>query len=480
MSRPARTVCCLAILLTAASAHAAHAAHLGMGLRVGEVNQTTAIVWTRVTATRDRNQQGHRDPKKRTARVEDYVPSRIAVADRQGEITGAPGEVRLHWQRQDRESARRSTSWVRVTAEHDFVHQFQLEGLEPGREYRVVVEARGAAGAKITASANGSFQTPPSADTWQDTTFTVVTGQSYWDLDHPAGYHIYPAMAKLKPRFIVPTGDTVYLDSEAPRARTVALARYHWHRMYSLPRHIAFHRRVPGYWEVDDHDSWCDDCWPSKQARWMLPLTFRQGFSIYREQVPMGRRTYRTVRWGRGLQVWMVEGRLFRSANTMPDGPDKTIWGGEQLAWLKKSILASDASFRVLISPTPIVGPDRPKGKNDNHSNDAFATEGNHFRNWTRQHKLGNLFVCCGDRHWQYLSIDPVTGLREFSCGPASNKHAGGSPGREPTIQPFHRVRGGFLSVAVTGPGDRPSIALRHHDVHGKVVNEFRQAGPGR
>ena len=43
----------------------------------------------------------------------------------------------------------------------------------------------------------------------------------------------------------------------------------------------------------------------------------------------------------------------------MPDGPDKTIWGREQLAWLKESILASDAAFRVLISPTPIVGPDR-------------------------------------------------------------------------------------------------------------------------
>ncbi len=476
MSRSARIVCCLAVLLVAGTA-SVNAAHLGMGLRIGEVNQTTAIVWTRITATRDRNRDGHREPKKRTRRVTDYVRSPIAVADRQGEITGAAGEVRLHWRPRDRKSPRRTTSWVGVTAAGDFVHQFQLEGLEPGRGYQVVVEARDDSRSKVTATTDGSFQTPPSAATWQDTTFTVVTGQSYWDLDHPAGYHIYPAMAKLKPRFIVPTGDTVYLDSEAPRARTVALARYHWHRMYSLPRHVAFHRHVPGYWEVDDHDSWCDDCWPTKQARWMLPLTFRQGFSIYREQVPMGRLTYRTVRWGRGLQVWLVEGRLFRSPNTMPDGPDKTIWGREQLAWLKKSILASDASFRVLISPTPIVGPDRPKGKNDNHSNKAFATEGNHFRNWTRQEKLGNFLVICGDRHWQYLSVDPSTGLREFSCGPASDKHAGGSPGRDPLVQRFHRVGGGFLGVTVSRSGDRPSIAVRHHDVYGKVVNEFHQAG---
>ena len=39
----------------------------------------------------------------------------------------------------------------------------------------------------------------------------------------------------------------------------------------------------------------------------------------------MGERTYRTFRWGRGLQIWLVESRDFRSANTMKDGPDKTI-----------------------------------------------------------------------------------------------------------------------------------------------------------
>ncbi len=46
----------------------------------------------------------------------------------------------------------------------------------------------------------------------------------------------------------------------------------------------------------------------------------------------MGERTYRTIRWGKGLQIWMVEGRLYRSPNTMEDGLQKTIWGKEQLA----------------------------------------------------------------------------------------------------------------------------------------------------
>src|SRR5690606_14703446 len=124
---------------------------------------------------------------------------------------------------------------------------------------------------------------------------------------------------------------------------------------------------------------------------------------------------------------------LYRSPNNMPDGPDKLIWGREQRDWLLKSILASDADFRVLISPTPIVGPDRDRGKNDNHSNAAFQHAGDFFRNWTKEQGLKNFYVCNGDRHWQYMSIDPNTGLREFSCGPASDQHAGGNPGQQPS-----------------------------------------------
>jgi len=27
------------------------------------------------------------------------------------------------------------------------------------------------------------------------------------------------------------------------------------------------------------------------------------------------------------------------------------------------------------------------------------------------------MFIVCGDRHWQYVSADPVTGTKEYSCG---------------------------------------------------------------
>jgi alkaline phosphatase D len=448
------------------------AANMAMGFRVGEVTQHSAIVWTRVTRNKERNWDGYRDEKKREPRVNEYTPSEVKVEDREGATPGAAGQVRVTYGVKKDLSAAKQTEWVSVKAKSDFTHQFRLTGLQPGTKYYLKVEARDDADAPVTASVTGSFGTAATKDQWQDVSFGVVTGQSYWDLDNREGYNMYPAMQKLDLDFLVPTGDTVYMDSESPRARTVELARYHWHRMYSLPRHVEFHRNVPGYWEVDDHDIWVNDCWPTMKAPWMNPLTFQQGAKIFVEQVPMGDLTYRTVRWGKGLQVWMVEGRLYRSPNNMKDGPEKLIWGKEQRAWLERTITESDADFRVLISPTPIVGPDRTN-KADNHSNKAFTSAGNHFRNWTKEQGLKNFYVCCGDRHWQYMSVDPKSGLREFSCGPASDVHAGGSPMRDEEMQAFHRIKGGFLTVHVEKKDGRPTIFFRHRDVRGNVVNEF-------
>jgi alkaline phosphatase D len=119
----------------------------------------------------------------------------------------------------------------------------------------------------------------------------------------------------------------------------------------------------------------------------------------------------------------------------------------------------------VLISPTPLVGPDRPN-KRDNHSNAAFRHEGDEVRAWLRKHVPERFFAICGD-----------PAVREFGTGAASDAHAGGSPGENRKYHRFHRVRGGFLSVSFTRSGARGSLAVRHHDVTGKVVHEHTQKG---
>ena len=177
-----------------------------------------------------------------------------------------------------------------------------------------------------------------------------------------------------------------------------------------------------------------------------------------------------TARWGKRLEVWLVEGRDYRTPNLEPDGPEKSIWGKKQKEWLKKTLLASDADWKVLVSPTPIVGPDRST-KADNLSNRAFAFKGNEMRRWFAGHLPDNFFIVCGDRHWQYHSVDPATGVQEFSCGPASDKHAGGWKQSDfrPEYHRYLRVAGGFLAGTVQREKGIPTLTFRYYDTKGQV-----------
>ena len=233
---------------------------------------------------------------------------------------------------------------------------------------------------------------------------------------------------------------------------------------------VALLAATPQYWMKDDHDTLSDDCWPGMDPDFMKPLTFEAGRKLFLEQAPVAEPLYRTFRWGKGLQIWLLEGRDFRSPNTDPDGPQKTILGAAQKQWLKSSVAASDADYKIIISPTPWVGPDREK-KNDNYANAGFATEGAEMRAWAASQK--NVYVICGDRHWQYHSVDPKTGLHEFSTGPASDAHAGGSPGENKEVHKFHRVKGGYVSVEVAPAGNASKLVIRLHDVNGAPVYEW-------
>ena len=468
-------------LLAIASAAAISAAESGprmaTGFKIGEVTDTTAIIWTRLTEHKEANPADGpmfevvygKAPggRRRQPLKEIKYPAGATVRTIRNAAPGRNGEVRIHY-RPDIKGSFQSTDWLRVDPAADFTRQFTLRNLRPNTRYRLRVQERDQAGSSGGSSRGGSFQTAPSPKAPEKVVFTVSTGQAFGDQDRPDGFQIYPSMQQLQPNFFVHTGDIVYYDK---LAKNRDLANYHWQRTYSLPTNVKFHMNVASYFIKDDHDTLVDDCWPTMKSPYMGDLTFEQGLKIFPQQVPMGESTYRTRRWGKDLQIWMVEGRDFRSANTAPDGPSKTIWGEEQKAWFKRTVRESDASFRVLISPTPIVGPDRDT-KHDNHSNKDFTHEGDGIQKFLASQK--NMIVICGDRHWQYHSIHPTTKVREYSCGPASDKHAGGWR-KDDFRDDYHQylnVIGGFLSVSAERKSGKPTLAMRFHDVQGTVKHE--------
>lgn len=460
------------------------------GIKIGEVTDSSAIIWTRLTKNPSRVDTTapmpvvlYKDPetgkleKKEKGRPDTkpvvQFPKGSNIETIEGAVPGAPGEVRVLY-RPDNISSWYSTDWQAVDPQKDFTRQFTLSHLQPDQEYFIRVECRDEKKKEPGQTVDGHFRTAPKPEEAERVVFTVTTGQAYNDMDIPGrGYKIYPEMLKLHPDFFVHTGDIVYYDR---LAKTKALALWHWARTYSLPTNVEFHRQVSSYFIKDDHDTWMNDCWPGMQTNFMGNFTFKEGQEIFLEEVPMGKSTVRTFRWGKDLQIWLPEGRDFRSPNTMPDGPEKTIWGQAQKDWFKRTVQESDATFRILISPTPLVGPDRDK-KHDNHSNRAFQHEGDELRQFISQQK--NMFVVCGDRHWQYVSVDLKTGLREYCCGPASNQHAGGwkNEYRRPEHQ-YLNVTGGFLAVTIDRLENKPVAIFRHYSVEGKVLHEdiLRQA----
>lgn len=414
------------------------APYFASGVKVGEVDQTSAIVWVRLTEKESANfDQLPIFTEGLTSKEKDKIKMPLVVAP------GIEGEARVRYRGISLKSAPRETPWVKVKADKDFTHQFHLTDLHPGHEYHYTLESRKVGSEASSSEISGAFQTAPNAHTTQPIRFIVSTCQAVRSIDSGSDGHLaYKQMLEFHPHFFVHTGDILYYD-KAPLAKSIAQARAKWNLMFAYRHNLNFHRKVSSYFMKDDHDTLKNDCWPGQTYG---DLTFDQGLSIFREQVPMGEKTYRTIRWGKDVQVWLTENRDFRSSNRDKDGPNKTILGGEQKAWLKKTMSESDATYKFLITPGPIVGPDK-KGKSDNHANAAFQHEGQELRDFLAPMK--NTYVICGDRHWQYCSKDPKTGLIELGCGPINDEHSyGGNPGKHP-MHRYFSGKGGFLGIIV-------------------------------
>ena len=263
--------------------------------------------------------------------------------------------------------------------------------------------------------------------------------------------------------------------------------RKKYHEQFAQPRFIELFASVPTYWEKDDHDYRVNDCDPHID----FPISHALGVRNFREQLPVvdptdeNAETYRTYQVNSLLQIWLVEGRDFRSANAAPDGPEKMLWGQKQVAWLKETLIQSTATFKILISPTPMIGPD-DVSKRDNHANiNGSRYERDMFFSWLLENGfLQKLFyIVCGDRHWQYHSIDP-TGFEEFSCGALvdANSRIGRKPGDEKSTDPDAQIKqpyfqdpasGGFLKFVVTP--DPPRLKFIYFDENGSELYHYQK-----
>ena len=184
------------------------ASHQATGVRVGEVTDTTAIVWTRLTKFSGRNARGvafNEKGKGAKAQPKDAVPPADQI---EGACPAMAGRVRVRYSLREDLSDAIATPWAEVSEGKDGIHQFALAGLKAGSTYHYASETAGADGVAHE-SLRGKFHTAPAAGTPSAIRFCVMTCQGYQDRDHADGHPIYPAMLALDPRFISLTGDLV-------------------------------------------------------------------------------------------------------------------------------------------------------------------------------------------------------------------------------------------------------------------------------
>ena len=341
------------VLFTTSLATAANIGHL-QGEMAGEVSTNSVILQSRLT-----------EPK----------------VDASGDVPGAAGVARFEISNNDRFKNSQCTEWLPAVDENDFVVKAKVTGLKPATRYyyRLVF---GADKSEVRRGPTRTFRTHFPAHKVARHSFVVVTGMNYHYFhygianrkpyagpDKNLGYPALVSISNVKPDFFVGTGDNVYYDAPRPTsAKDAAAMRKKWHEQFVQPRYVDLFAQVPTYWEKDDHDYRYDDCDNTGNRQPSVEL----GLRLFREQVPVtdpkdrDAVTYRTYRCGQLLQVWFPENRDYRSANLSPDGPEKTIWGKRQRDWLQRTLMESDATFRIIVSPTPMIGPDDLR-KKDNH-----------------------------------------------------------------------------------------------------------------
>jgi phosphodiesterase/alkaline phosphatase D-like protein len=297
---------------------------------------------------------------------------------------------------------------VPALSKDDFTARLHVGGLQPSSQYYYrFVTGNGT-------SPIGSFRTAPDPAADADVRF-VISGDSNLGYTAPRGldFHVLSAAAAEDPDFFVYFGDTIYADSGIlPTGDAFTLDEYREvHRLTRGDPHLQALLAATGtYSGWDDHEVRNDYA-----GETVDPLQFENGARAFFEYLPLRvnaagppYRIDRTVRWGKHVELFFLDGRQFRSEerfcnpSPIPDGPetpdtlfspfvedeqlvvqvdpvfgplaaqllllpsdpdcvvdelerpDRTLLGLGQLEALKQALLASDATFKIVVNNVPL------------------------------------------------------------------------------------------------------------------------------
>ncbi|SMF17451.1 alkaline phosphatase D family protein [Pseudobacteriovorax antillogorgiicola] len=217
-----------------------------------------------------------------------------------------------------------------------------------------------------------------------------TAGQGWGINPEWGGMRIYETMRRMKPDFFIHSGDCIYADGPlqeevelddgsiwknivTPEKRKVAetLKEFRGQYQYNLldTNIQAFNREVPQYFQWDDHETvnnWYpgeilnDDRYRVKSVD-LLAARAKKAFLEFTPIAPrfqINERIYRKFQYGDDLEIFMIDLRSFRAANSpntqLTPSAATDFLGKEQLNWLKSSLAKSESTWKVIASDIPI------------------------------------------------------------------------------------------------------------------------------
>lgn len=354
-------------------------------------------------------------------------------------------------------------------AGHDNTAAIRFDGLRPDTEY-----AYQADGGDSQAVA-GRLRTAPLPDAPRPVRFAWggdVAGQNVCR-DSREGFPIFDVLNRTRWDFFIALGDMIYADNECRAEGAFGNAQVaggfgpavdlpgfwaHWRYAREDRAFRAFLAETPSLPVWDDHEV-MDDFGPSEDTRAAPPYTPGQhllpvGLRAFLDYNPLdpatdAGRLYRKLRWGRHVELFLLDTRQYRDANAAADSArqPKSLLGREQLAWLKSALRQSDATWKFIVTSVPLTV---PTGWPPDKGRDGWADNGG-ATGFERE--LLDLLRFMGDadiRNGVWLTTDvhfaaghrlrpfadaPGLLMHEFISGPMS---AGLFPNRalDPTLNP--------------------------------------------
>jgi alkaline phosphatase D len=274
--------------------------------------------------------------------------------------------------------------------ESDFTSKVLLDGLPPGQDifYRVRFEDIGEAGISGEIQV-GHFRTAPKDKRSISFAWSGDTAGQGWGIDTSrGGMRTYSTMLENRPDFFIHSGDHIYADCPVPSELKLpngeiwrnivteeksvvahSLAQFRGNYKYNLldGNLRAFNAQVPMLAQWDDHEvtnDWspigtADETGYAEDGTSRLIERARRAFHEFmpiRAAPAQAGRIYRRVGYGPLLDVFLIDMRSYRDStwNKRDDPTGTFILGPVQLAWLKRELAASDATWKVIAADLPI------------------------------------------------------------------------------------------------------------------------------